>query len=58
METIYHFITILFAIIMFDLQISTPNAILTFLLKSISKVSSVFVILYSGIQIFKYLGIL
>jgi hypothetical protein len=55
---IYNLIVIIMAIIMFFINISGSSAIIDLLLKAIAKIGSVFCILYAGVQIFKFFGII
>lgn len=57
-DLIYYVISLLLALVMFFLRITAPNATLEILFRGITKVSSLFVMLYSGIQVFKYYGVI
>lgn len=55
----YHSSVMIIAIVMFFfMKLTAPNAIFELFLKAIGKIIPLFCILYSGIQIFKYLGII
>lgn len=61
METanlIYHFSVLAIAIIMFFMKFTAPNAFGELLLKAFGKVVSLFCMMYAGVQIFKYFGII
>lgn len=60
METaslIYHFSVMIVAIVMFFMKLTAPNAIFELFLKAVGKIVPLFCMLYAGIQIFKYYGI-
>ena len=61
METVnlfYHVSVILIAIVIFFMKITAPNAVFELFLKSIGKVIPLCCMLYAGVQIFKYFGII
>jgi hypothetical protein len=61
METaslIYHFSVMIIAIVMFFMKLTAPNAIFELILKAVGKIVPLFCMLYAGIQIFKYFGIM
>lgn len=56
MELAFYFSALSVALIVFFLKITAPGAITQFILQALGKLVPLFVILYSGIQIFKYFG--
>lgn len=57
-EIIYYFITLLMALLIFDLKISGVNEIFRFVLQALAKLSSLFVMGYAVLKIFKYYNFL
>jgi uncharacterized membrane protein SirB2 len=57
-EIIFYIITLCMGIINFFMAIEAPNKVFQFILQAMSKISSVFVILYSGVQLFKIFKII
>lgn len=55
---IYHFLVIVMSILVFFLNITFPNAFFEIVLKFIGKIVPLFCILYAGVQIFKYFGLI
>lgn len=61
METasiIYHVSVMIISIIIFFMKITSPNAIFELSLKLLAKIIPLFCMLYAGVQIFKYVGII
>lgn len=56
MELAFYFSALALAVLTFSLKITAPSATTQFLLSGINKLVSIFVILYSALQIFKYFG--
>jgi len=55
---IYHFAVIVIALVIFFLKVRGPNNIFTIFCQIMGKLVPIFCILYAGVQIFKYFGII
>lgn len=61
METaniIYHYSVLVIAIVFFFMKWTATSAFFQFILNAVSKIGGLYCILYSGVQIFKYYGII
>ena len=58
LELVFHFAVIAISLVVFFLRITASNAIFEFFMSAIAKVVPLFCMLFSGVQIFKYFGLI
>lgn len=58
MELTYHILSLLMALLVFFMKFTAQNSFIQPILVLLGKVIPLFVLLYSGIQIFKHFGVL
>jgi hypothetical protein len=58
MEIIYHVLAFLIALMTFSMKVTSENVYAKFIVSAVNRTVCFFVMLYSGVQIFKHFGVI